>query len=148
MQKAASERASASDPILLDTHAIIWLATNDKRLSRPSANLLEKAFYESRLAVSIISAWELGVLCAKKRLTITQPPQAWFNEFVTGFKVNVFDLTPEIAINSSYLPGVFHADPADRIIVATAIAHHARIMTADANILKYARSGLIKAIAC
>lgn len=134
--------------LLLDTHVIIWLATNDKRLSGSTARLIEKAFYEGKLAASVISAWEIGVLCAKERLTLTRAPIVWFEEFVRDFSINLFELTPAIAIESSFLPGRFHADPADRIIIATASAHDACIVTADNNILKYSKTGLVAAMPC
>jgi PIN domain nuclease of toxin-antitoxin system len=135
-------------PILLDTHIAIWLADNNQRLGRSTVSLLEEGFNKNKLCMSIISAWEIGLLVSKKRLDLGQPPLAWLDIFVRRFKISLLEISPEIAINSSYLPGKIHGDPADRIIIATAMTYAADIVSADKNILSYAKHGFVRIITC
>ncbi len=64
------------------------------------------------------------------------------------FNIDVIELTAEIAIGSSSIPGNFHRDPADRLLVATAMAHSASIVTADKKIVAYGKLGFVTVIAC
>lgn len=88
------------------------------------------------------------MLVARNRLDLGQPPLRWFESFVQQFSVSVLDLSPEIAINSSFLPGEFHGDPADRMIVASARTLSATIATADAQIVSYGKRGFVKVLSC
>lgn len=87
------------------------------------------------------------MLVAKGKLDFGQTPSEWFNEFVRKFRVNVIELTPEIAIKSSFLPGNFHGDPADRMILATAIAVDSAVLSADRNMVSYGKKGFVRVIA-
>ncbi len=142
--------ASAKDmpSMLLDTHVAVWLAEGNSRLKSSSISLIESSFHKGQLCLSSISAWEIGLLVCRNKLDFGQPPLVWFADFVERFRINVIDLTPEIAINSSYLPGKFHGDPADRMLVATAMTHAAVIVTADRNIVSYGAQGFVQVIAC
>lgn len=88
------------------------------------------------------------MLVSKNRLTLDQPALLWFVDFVQRFNVSLLDITPEIAINSSFLPGKLHGDPADRIVVATALAHSIALISADDELVSYSKQGFIKVIAC
>jgi len=110
--------------------------------------LIESRFRKGQLCVSPISAWEIGMLVSKNRLTLDQPALLWFVDFVQRFNVSLLDITPEIAINSSFLPGKLHGDPADRIVVATALAHSIALISADDELVSYSKQGFIKVIAC
>ncbi len=98
--------------------------------------------------VSPISAWELGLLAARSKLPATQSPVALFQEFIERPGIALERLTPDILIDSSFLPGDFHNDPADRIIIATARAFGLTVVTRDKAILDYARQGYVRAINC
>jgi PIN domain nuclease of toxin-antitoxin system len=134
-------------PILLDTCAVIWLQGGT--LFRPEA---EAALQEAQeigipVLVSPISAWEIGLLVSRGRLTLNLPPLNWF-ERVLELGVDLAPLTPEILIASSGLPGPALRDPADRIVAATARAMRYRLMTRDRPLLDFAASGQVEAIAC
>lgn len=99
------------------------------------------------LAVSPITAWEVGQLVAKGRLVLPLEPAAWF-EAALDAGIALVDMPPSLLIAASFLPGVALRDPADRIIVATARAFGFRIMTRDRLLLDFAAAGHAHAIAC
>jgi len=103
---------------------------------------------ERKVRVSPISAWELGLLSAKGRLPSTRSPMDLFGEALATPGVRVEALSPEVLIDSAFLPGVLHRDPADRILIATARKFDLTIMTRDQTILEYARRGHVRALAC
>lgn len=120
--------------LLLDTHAAIWFATEDKSLGKRSRALAGEALNEGRLAVSSISFWEIALLVAKGRLqAITSPPELRALLLDTG--VAELALTGDIALLSAGLD--LHGDPADRFIAATAITHRATLVTADQRLLRW-----------
>ena len=131
---------------LLDTHAWIWLANGDPRFKNGSSlKMIEKASKSSELYVASISIWEIGMLEAKGRVRFQMPCLEWVKRAVELPGLSVIDLSAEIAIESSRLPGVFHGDPADRILVATARSEGLTILTQDQKILDYAEVGFAKA---
>jgi PIN domain nuclease of toxin-antitoxin system len=122
---------------LLDTHVLIWMVEASSRLSDEMNDLLRKGSREGCLVVSAISPWEIGVLTAKKRLTLQVDTQQWVNTALALPGVRLQPLLPEIAVASTRLPWEMHADPADRILVATARHIGATLVTADAQLLRY-----------
>ncbi|MCX7303138.1 MAG: type II toxin-antitoxin system VapC family toxin [Hyphomicrobiales bacterium] len=134
--------------LLLDTCAIIWIAMDE--VIKPEARAAMKAAFaaDEKIRVSPISAWELGLLSCKDRLPATRTPLALFGEVVAATGVRIEPLSPEVLIESSFLPGNLHRDPADRILVATARAHDLTLMTRDRAILEYAKQGHVSALAC
>ncbi len=80
------------------------------------------------------------MLVAKNRLTVTKPLYQWVKEVLAQPGMNLYPLTPEIAIESSFLPGSFHGDPADRIIVATARIADLTLLTRDSKIINYSKN--------
>jgi PIN domain nuclease of toxin-antitoxin system len=96
--------------------------------------------------VSAITAWEVGVLVSRGRLSMSVDPLSWFRLLTA--RVDVATLSPEILIASSSLPHCDLRDPADRIIAATARLLGYRIITRDARILAYAAAGHLRAITC
>jgi PIN domain nuclease of toxin-antitoxin system len=134
-------------PILLDTCAALWIA--DEGRLRPEAEAELQAAQDGGVPIflSAITAWEVGQLVARGRVALALPPLAWFQAFKeAGF--GLVELTAEILIDSSFLPGPPLRDPADRIIAATARARGYRVMTRDRPILELAAAGHINAIAC
>jgi PIN domain nuclease of toxin-antitoxin system len=148
MPKQTSKSASEAPSILLDTHIAIWLSDGSTRLKPSVLSLIESSFHSGKLCISAISAWEIGLLVSKNRLNVGQSAMAWFDSFVRQFNIYVLDISAEIAINSSYLPGKFHGDPADRILVATALAHSTALVSADKEIVSYGKQGFVQIIAC
>lgn len=133
------------ETLLLDTHVWLWVAGGEK-IAPQAKRLIEAAAANDELALSPISIWEVGMLAAKGRIAIQPDCFAWVTESLERTGARLLPLSARIAIGSSLLPEGFHGDPADRIIVATAIASSATLVTRDAQILAYSRRGHFKAI--
>lgn len=134
--------------ILLDTHVWIWLMGEHARLaSSKSLSLIQKASKARSIRVSAISVWEIGMLEAKGRISFPIPCLDWINQALGAPGLSLVPLLPEIAIESSRLPGNFHGDPADRILVATARKLGAHLVTDDSKIKDYAQEGNLRIIA-
>ena len=128
------------NPLLLDTHYWIWMQAGTRReLSRSVEKAITDAAAAGNLLLSVISVWELGLLESKGRVELSTPCEQWVRDALAIPGLSVVPLTPEIALASSRLPEPFHGDPADRIIVATARALGARLVTRDTKIREYAR---------
>ena len=120
--------------LLLDTNALLWLRRGDSRLGRVARREIERAWQSDELAVSAISFWEVGMLVDKGRIRLADDVRAWRRDHLEQGMVEI-PLDGETAIRAVQLTG-FHADPADRLIVATALAGH-RLVTSDRRILEW-----------
>jgi PIN domain nuclease of toxin-antitoxin system len=120
--------------IVLDTHAFLWWVSQDSQLSRSAARRIADA---NRVGVSAISHWEVAMLVQKRRLELDRDVLDWLNQAMEMPKLQTLELTPEIAVRSTRLSSQFHQDPADRLIVATAIEHNASVVTCDQRIAQY-----------
>lgn len=127
--------------VLLDTHAWFWLASGEVDFAPQASQAIVEASSRDCLRVSVMSIWEIGMLDAKGRVDLGRPAEAWVRQALAMPGIALADLTPAIALASSRLPGEFHGDPADRIIVATARLTGAALVTRDRLILEYARAG-------
>lgn len=134
-------------PILLDTCAAIWLLEEPSLPTHATEKLDEAAREGAGIFISPISAWEIGMLVAKGRLALSAEPEAWFRAALQAGP-RLAQLTPEILLRSSFLPGALHGDPADRILASTARHLDYRLMTTDRRLLAYAEEGHMRAIAC
>lgn len=135
------------NPILLDTHVAIWAA--EGKLEAPARDRISSASERDEIFLSPISAWEIGVLVQKKRVTLAGGADSYVRRLFAGHGVVVAPLTPAIAVAATMLPGVCHGDAADRILIATAAAYGASLMTRDSKIQDYARATKhIRCIAC
>jgi PIN domain nuclease of toxin-antitoxin system len=126
--------------ILLDTHAAVWLATEDAKLGVQSRHQAETASRDGALAVSAVSFWEIALLTARNRLQ-AGTSAIELRALLLGAGVQELPLTGDIAIQSVDLDGL-HSDPADRFIAATAIIHEATLITADDNLLRWRHKAL------
>jgi PIN domain nuclease of toxin-antitoxin system len=122
--------------ILLDTHIWVWWVNGSPDLS-PAQTQHIRAHEGSGLCVSVISCWEVCKLVELNRLVLRHPVADWMDLALKHPGVRLLYLTPRIAIESSQLPGTFHRDPADQIIVATARIRGCPLLTADGRILAY-----------
>jgi PIN domain nuclease of toxin-antitoxin system len=120
--------------VLLDTHALLWLTSENPRLGRRARQLALAALAEQRLCVSAISFWELALLMLRGRLGSTLEPAAARAE-VLGTGIQELSLTGPAAVLSATLD--LHPDPADRFIAATAVVHDALLVTADERLLAW-----------
>jgi len=129
--------------IMLDTHIWVWWIYNDARLTDKYREIIQN--YEDKgLGVSVFSCWEIAKLVELKRLILHCPIHEWLDAALHYPGIQLLELTPEIAVESTQLPGKFHRDPADQIIVATARIHDCPLLTVDDKILKYPHVKLLK----
>lgn len=125
--------------IVLDTHALVWWAGSDgSRLSAAARQVIESALNDHEgVVASAISAWEIAMLVSKGKLELSMDVSHWLDivSEIEGFRFIPVD--NRVAVNSVMLPGEFHADPADRMIVALARELAAPLVTADSKITRY-----------
>ena len=133
--------------LLLDTHVWVWFVTGDAdRLARRVVSRIERAVRDGRCLVSVMSVWEIAMLEAKGRLRLGGAVDAWVAASRRPPGVTIVELTPEIAIESTRLPGEIHGDPADRMLVATARIAGAVLVTCDERILAYGETGHVRVV--
>jgi len=121
--------------ILLDTHAAIWFTSADQALGKRSEALTRQGLADDGLYVSAISFWEIALLIAKRRLHALDSAAEQRNRMLSA-GIQELPLTGDIATLAVDLDNL-HADPADRFIAATAIAHDATLVTADRRLLNW-----------
>lgn len=137
----------AREPLLLlDTHVLVWSIQDSPRLGSAIKGILNNAAIQRRIAISAISPWEIGLLVSKGRLQLGDDVMQWIRAALAKPGVQLVSLEPEIAVASTRLPWEMHADPADRILVATARRLGATLVTADRALLEFARNGHFKAL--
>ncbi len=122
---------------LLDTHTWIWWHMHPENLSHKVMTLIGDTSKYDELLLSAISPWEFSKLLEKGRIGISCDPEDWIKEALHLPKLRLVHLSPVLAYRSTILPQPFHDDPADQIIVASARAENATILTKDKNILLY-----------
>lgn len=133
--------------ILIDTSVFIGMAS-DRRLKSEARQAIIDAAAARSLFVSAVTAWELGLLATRTGLTgaIIGDARRFFAAVVARARLEVVPLTAEMALEAAYLPGPFHRDPSDRMIIATARLNKFRLVTDDDPILAYADLGHVTAI--
>jgi PIN domain nuclease of toxin-antitoxin system len=135
-------------PLLLDTCAAIWLAEAES-IAKEATRVLEEVYDAGAgVYVSPITAWEIGLLNSRGRLALLIKPQLWFQRLSDVLNFRLADMSPELLIASSFLPGAPPRDPADRIIATTAREYGYRLVTRDRLLLAYAEQGHIQAVVC
>ncbi|MEI7833903.1 MAG: type II toxin-antitoxin system VapC family toxin [bacterium] len=122
--------------IILDTHIWVWWVHGDERLS-PAYSQYIKENETAGLGISVISCWEVAKLVERSRLILPVPIDTWFTDALSYTGMILLDITPQICIESTILPGTFHQDPADQLIVATARIHNCPLVTMDQKIKDY-----------
>ena len=133
---------------LLDTCAAMYLVANESMANQALEAMDSAADRGIPLRISPITAWEVGMLQGKGRFRSSLTPQRWFEMLRTRPGITLCELTPEILLGSSFLPGTLHRDPADRIIAATARELGYTVITRDRALLDYARQGHLAVIEC
>jgi PIN domain nuclease of toxin-antitoxin system len=131
--------------LVLDTHVWIWvLEGKQKELSTATVDLIETAAGRAQLAVAAISVWEVAMLEAKGRISLSRSIDEWVAEALTAPGVRLAELSPEIALESTRLPGTPPKDPADRMILATTRVLGGTLVTCDDEILEYGEPGYVR----
>jgi PIN domain nuclease of toxin-antitoxin system len=117
---------------VLDTHAWVWLIAGHDRAGR-----FKRLRRNARLLLSVVSIWETTMLHTKGRLILKPNPRAFFASFIEAIGIKCVPLSRVAAMEAFLLPGEFHADPADRLLVAVTIELGAILVTTDERILQY-----------
>ena len=124
--------------LVIDTHVLVWFVNGSQELSSTAKKAIDSVISkEGEIIISSISAWEISMLIEKKRLILSMDIENWLEqvEQIEGFRFMPVD--NEIGYKSTMLPGEFHKDPADRMIVATARKLAIPLVTADEKIREY-----------
>ncbi len=130
--------------LLLDTHAWLWYAEGiSRRLPANAVARIEAMRRQSRLFVSTISIWEIGMLQNKRRLTLSAAFNVWVERATSLPGLRLLPLDAESAVESTQLPGSIHGDPADRCLIAIARVKGLHLITADKKIIEYGREGYV-----
>ncbi len=123
--------------MVLDTHVWVWWVHGDKRLSDTQVRRLRLGEADA-LGVSVISCWEVAKLVEYRRLTLPCKTHDGLLDALAYPGIVLLDLNVDIIVDATNLPGCFHRDPADQLIVATARHYAAPLVTSDAKLLNYA----------
>lgn len=126
--------------IILDTHAFIWLVSYPKRIPKKASRAIKAA---KRLGLADISLWEFSMLVEKKRIGIDRQPRQWLDDALADERFVVLPISPEVAVRSAALGAHFHGDPADRLIVATAMVEQVPLVSADERIQEWSGAEVI-----
>ena len=121
---------------LLDTHVWIWARENPANVPQGVRKLILSPA-SMPLGLSEISPWEAAKKASARKLTLSAPVRQWLTDAVQAPFVRLLPLSIDVAYEANHLPGEFHRDPADQIIVATARQHDLTLITADRRILAY-----------
>ena len=122
--------------LLMDTHVWFWSVCEPVKLSKAALDLI-RATETDRRTIASISIWEFAMMVARGRIEIKMTGEQWLDYAIRKTGLRVLEVTPKVAVESCELPGDFHRDPADRIIVATARVNRATLVTKDQKILDY-----------
>lgn len=133
--------------LLLDTHAAIWL-TEGQPMTPQANRVIREALQAGELLFSAVSAWEIGLLAARKYIALAMPVQTWLDRLAKKPGIRMIALDAQTALNSTLLPQPFVQDPADRFLVACARALNVPLVTRDKRILDYAKAGHVRAVKC
>ena len=123
--------------IVLDTHTWIWFISKPEVLSKRAKKAVSVAVKEKSVLISSISAWEVALLVIKKRLTLSLDVTDWIAKSEGLPFIQFIEISNSIAVKSVNLPQPLHSDPADRIIIATALTAGVPLVTKDKKLLNY-----------
>ena len=140
--------SDAPGPLLiLDSHVWLWIVEGATDAMSPQAvDTIAEAGRSGRVAVSAISVWEVAMLEARGRIGLSRPVDDWVHAALRAPGVRLLELSPEIAVESSRLPGDLHGDPADRILAASARVTGGMLATRDRALVAYASLGHLEVL--
>jgi len=119
--------------MILDTCALLWLATGSKKLARRTLKDINEA---PAVYVSAITAFEIAIKTARGKLKLPRPAREWFDRVVEYHGLTILPLDAGVCIEAALLPPI-HDDPCDRFILATAKLNDLAVVTADSRFAKY-----------
>jgi PIN domain nuclease of toxin-antitoxin system len=135
-------------PLLLDTCTLIFMTERTRLAVAAIDTMRAVSEVAGTTYISPISAWEIGMLVSRGRLQLLIRPERWFANLFEAPGVRLADMSPELLIASSHLPGRPPKDPTDRIIAATARELGATLVTRDRALLEYGEQGHIAVVEC
>jgi PIN domain nuclease of toxin-antitoxin system len=141
MSGSTATEAERPNSVLLDTHVLVWHMEGSKKIGKWAQAAVEKAAESDAALVSAITPWEIALLVSKGRLKLGADVMDWLHDALANPGLHVAPLEPEIAVASTRLPFDIHADPADRILVATARHLGATLVTTDQALLELSKKG-------
>jgi PIN domain nuclease of toxin-antitoxin system len=121
--------------ILLDTHALIWLAFEPAKLSKAAREAIRESTRTGGLGISAITLWEAAWLMIHRRVDFTGAADAFLEEISS--RTAVFPITSQIAVLANQLPATYPRDPSDRLIGATAMSEDIALVTKDRTIRNF-----------
>jgi PIN domain nuclease of toxin-antitoxin system len=124
---------AGEQPVILDTCALLWLAQGGGELSEVALQRIDTA---PVVYLSAISGFEIGIKVQKGKLALPARPMDWFTAVLAHHNLEMLSLELEVCIRSTELPAI-HADPCDRMIIATAQVHHMPVVTTDLIFTQY-----------
>lgn len=122
--------------IVMDTHTWWWAISEPDRLSKRAFSLIKDTPPAHR-SISAVSIWEFAMMSIRGRIELKGSPKPWIDQALAKIGTQVVHISADIALDACTLPGDFHKDPFDRMIVATARHHSCVLVTADKKILSY-----------
>ncbi len=127
-------------PLLLDTHIVLWLDSGDHRLRPSTRNLIEETWrLGGNLQISAVSGWEIACLFDRGHIELDLAPEQWLSRFAARPGIAMLPLECQIAARAYSFPGFNGRDPADRLLIATAVATGSALVTYDRQITQFAR---------
>ena len=137
-----------STALLLDTHVWLWYAEGcEGRLSAATLAAIDQSRQAHRLHVAAISVWEIGMLCAKRKINLSAPVREWVRRSLSMPGIRLQALDTVTALESAMLPDDPHGDPADRFLIAEARVGGLTLLTSDRKILDYGKAGHVRVLA-
>ncbi len=128
-----------TESLLLDTHVVLWLDAGDPKLQSATRDLINGCWQAGgSILVSSVSAWEIALLADSGRISLDRPPEAWVERFLDRPGVEAAPLTWRASARAYRLPNFERRDPADRLLVATAIELGCPLVTYDGQLTEYA----------
>jgi len=121
---------------LLDTNVWLWMVEEPSHIPARMQNIVNNAD-NYPFCLSAISVWEVAKKVSLGKLRLSVPIQDWIDKATNDTYIHILPLSIQVSVESTQLPGEFHKDPADQIIVATARHHNLIILTADRLIQSY-----------
>lgn len=137
-----------AEPVLLDTCACLWLTHGDLMSAESRRVIRDAQLSSAGVHISPITAWEVATLVAKGRYRLMVAPKVWFGRLLGLTGVRLLPLSTDILIDSAFLPGTPPADPADRILAATARSFGHVLITRDSALIPYGLQGHIRTLTC